>query len=262
MPFLLIEIIILAIVQGVAEFLPISSSGHLVIFASIFDEFGAELHEKLAVGIVLHVGTLLAILVFYWRRILLLLSSDRRVIPLILVGSIPAAIAGFGLKKYAESTLESPMVAGAMLIVTGAILLWSKRHQAGDIVCRDLSYRGAFIIGLAQAFAILPGISRSGSTIVAGLGLGLRRDEAATFSFLLAIPAIAGAGLLETKDLLTESTNQTPILWLLIGGTVSFVIGLAALAWLVRWIQEGRLQLFAWWLFILGPAVIIWQLLK
>lgn len=262
MPFLLLVIIVLAIIQGIAEFLPISSSGHLIIFASIFDEFGTKLEEKLAVGIVLHVGTLLAILVFYWRRILLLLSSDRRVIPLIVVGSIPAAIVGFGLKKYAESTLESPLVAGTMLIVTGAILVWSKYHQAGQTECRDLSYKNAFLIGLAQAFAILPGVSRSGSTIVAGLGVGLRRDEAATFSFLLAIPAIAGAALLETKDLLEQSSNQVPILWLLIGGTVSFVIGLAALAWLVRWIQEGRLQLFAWWLFVLGPAVIIWQLLK
>ena len=259
--FLLFEIIVLAIIQGIAEFLPVSSSGHLVVASSIFDAFGDKLPEILSVEIVLHFGTLLAILVFYWKRILRLLTSDRRVIPLLIVGSIPAGLVGILLKDYIEVIFQEPIFAGVFLIVTGGILLWSKRHQAGEIECRDLSYRSALIIGAAQAFAILPGISRSGSTIVAGLGVGMRRDEAATFSFLLAIPAIGGAGLIHLKDLLENPAAQTtPISWLLIGGLVSFVIGLAALAWLVRWIQEGRLQLFAWWLFVLGPAVIVWQL--
>ncbi|MGD9126671.1 MAG: undecaprenyl-diphosphate phosphatase [Planctomycetia bacterium] len=258
--YLFIEILVLAIIQGIAEFLPISSSGHLVIGSAIFDAFGAELQEKLAMGIVLHVGTLLAILVFYWRRILRLLTSDRRVIPLLIVGSIPAGVVGILLKDSIERIFEEPIYAGVFLIITGVILLLSKRCKSGETECRNLSYLGAFLIGLSQAFAILPGISRSGSTIVAGLGLGMKREEAATFSFLLAIPAIGGAGLIHFKDLLENPAAQTtPLLPLLIGGLVSFVVGLAALAWLIRWLQEGRLQLFAWWLFIVGPAVIVWQ---
>ena len=255
-----LEIILLAIVQGITEFLPISSSGHLVVIASIFEELGAELQEKLTVSIVLHLGTLAAIVVFYWRRIWALLGKDRRVISLLIVGSLPAALVGVPLKKYGTDYLESPLLAGFMFLVTGAMLLWVQRCKTGETECRDLGYGRALLIGLFQAFAILPGISRSGSTIVAGLGTGLRRDEAATFSFLLAIPAIGGAGLLEVKDLIEQSSNGTPVLALLVGGLVSFVVGLAALAWLVRWIQKGQLHYFAWWVLVLGPVVIAWQL--
>jgi undecaprenyl-diphosphatase len=124
-----------------------------------------------------------------------------------------------------------------------------------------LGYGPALLIGLFQAFAILPGISRSGTTIVAGLGCGLRRDEAATFSFLLAIPAIGGAGLLELKDLLSEPAGHMPLGALALGALVSFVVGLLSLCWLIRWLQKGRLHLFAWWVIPLGLAVIAWRLL-
>ncbi len=265
---MLFEIIFLAIVQGITEFLPISSSGHLIILQSIFDQCGIRIEEKLTVGIILHLGTLLAILVFYWQRLWALFGKDRRVVALILVGSIPAAAVGFTLKKYATGVLESPLVAGGLLIVTGLMLLWGSRHQGGQSECRDLSYRRAFYIGVFQAFAILPGISRSGSTIASGLACGLKRAEAATFSFLLAIPAIGGAGLLEIKDLVERASetgavpNGVPVYALVLGGLVSFFVGWASLAWLVRWLEKGRLQLFAWWVFLVGPAVILWQLLS
>jgi undecaprenyl-diphosphatase len=257
---ILLEILFLAVVQGITEFLPISSSGHLIVLASLFDQFGVTIEEKLAVGVVLHMGSLLAIVVFYWRRIWQLLGADRRVIGLLVVGSLPAAVAGLLLKKYCEEYLESPLTAGLMFLVTAAMLLWTGRHQSGETDCRDLSYSRAFLIGLLQAVAILPGISRSGSTIVAGMAVGLKRDEAATFSFLLAIPVMAGAGLLECRDMLEQGMNSTPPFALLLGAFVSFIVGLATIAWLVRWIHQGQFHRFAWWLLLIGPLVVLWQL--
>ena len=254
-----VEIIILAVVQGITEFLPVSSSGHVVVGMALFDQFGCQVEEKLTVNIALHLGTLLTILVFYWRRILRLLGRDRRVIPLVIVGTIPAAIVGPILKDSCEAVLQHPVTAGLMFPLTGLILLWSARLGSGRFTCRRLSYGRALLIGTVQALAILPGISRSGVTIVAGLGCGLRRKEAATFSFLLAIPAIGGAGLLEIVDLLREPAGSTPITALGVGALVSFAVGLLALAWLIRWLDRGRLHLFAWWVIPLGIAVLTWQ---
>ena len=256
-----LEIIALAIVQGIAEFLPISSSGHLVVLASLFDQFGAEMKDdKLTVNIVLHLGTLLAILVFYWRRIWQLLGEDRRVIGLLVTGSLPAAGVGLLLRSQCKEAVQNPLLAGAMFLVTAAMLLWSARIRSGTTLCRELSYARALGIGVFQAFAILPGISRSGATIVAGMTCGLKRDEAATFSFLLAIPAIGGAGLLELVELMGRSPESSSPGVLAVGAAVSFAVGLAALGWLVRWLRQGRLHRFAWYLLVLGPVVIVWQL--
>ena len=256
-----LEVILLAIAQGITEFLPVSSSGHLVVLAALFERFGVEMDEKLTVNIVLHLGTLLAILVFYRRRIYNLVSEDRRVIGLLAVGTIPAVIVGLTLQKYAKDLLVNPLLAGPMFLVTAAMLIWTRNHQGGEMQCRELSYWRAVVIGIFQAFAILPGVSRSGSTIVAGLVCGLKREEAATFSFLLAIPVIGGAGLLDLKDLLADSPKSVSLWLLALGAAVSFVVGLAALAWLVDWIRHGRLHWFAWWLIPLGLAVTAWRCL-
>jgi len=265
---LLLEILVLALVQGITEFLPISSSGHVVLGEALFERFGCLLpeKEKLTVNIFLHVGTLAAVLVFYRQRIWRLLGADRRVIGLLLVGSIPAAVVGLTIKlspwgDALESGLESPVVAGLMFPVTALMLLWAVRHEDGQTTCRKLGYRHALLIGGLQAVAILPGISRSGATIAAGLGCGLRRDEAAAFSFLLAIPAIAGAGLLEALKLYKQGPGSIPTAGLALGAAVSFVVGLAALAWLIRWLNQGRLHRFAWYLIPLGATVLVWQLL-
>ena len=252
-----LEILILAIVQGITEFLPISSSGHLVVGGEVFEQLGCPIEERLTVHIVLHGGTLAAILVFYWRQIWRLLGEDRRVIGLILVGSIPAAFVGLVLKKYFEAELVHPLVAGCMFPITGIMLLWAARRKPGETDYLELRYGHALLIGVFQAVAILPGISRSGATIVAGLGLGLKREQAATFSFLLAIPAIGGAMLLDMLDYSSQDVSVGP---LAAGALVSFVVGLLALRWLVQWLKEGRLHLFAWYLIPLGVVVIAWQL--
>ncbi|RMG04296.1 MAG: undecaprenyl-diphosphate phosphatase [Planctomycetota bacterium] len=265
----LVEVLVLAVVQGLGEFLPISSSGHVVIAAAVFDRFGQVLSEKLTVNIILHLGTLLAILIYYRRRIVALLTRDRRTIGLLLVGTIPAGVIGVAYKKFLGDwlvgtwgfdPLENAFTAGLMLLATGVMLLAAERAPAGEKDCRDLSYTQALLIGFAQAVAILPGISRSGSTIVAGLFCRLKREEAAAFSFLLAIPAIAGAGLIESLDLLDRPTLDTSLPVLLLGAAVACIVGLAALRWVIDWLLRGRLRWFATWVFAVGGIVIVWQL--
>ncbi len=260
-----LQILILAVIQGVGEFLPISSSGHLVVGIALFEQFDRKISEPLTVNVLLHVGTLLAILVFYRRRIVRLLGRDRRMIPLLIVGTIPAVVVGLAVEMgpiadTLKTYLESALVAGWMFPVTGLILLWSARHEPGEGTCRELTYRSALLIGVAQAFAVLPGISRSGATIVTGLRVGLRRDEAATFSFLLAIPVIVAAGAYKSLLLLREPTETTSLGVLAVGLLVSFVVGLAALRWLIRWLDQGKLHWFAWWVIPLGVAVLAWQM--
>ncbi len=248
----LMELVILAIVQGIAEFLPISSSGHLVLVGWLL----GETSESATVEIILHTGTLASILVVYWRRILNLISSDRRVIPLLVVGTIPAVLVGLPLKMYAESALKSPILAGSMLLVTGMLLLGLKILRKGEKKYADLSWWQAVGVGCFQAFAILPGVSRSGATIFGGRMLGLSGAEAVTFSFLLAIPAISGASVLAVKDLLEEGSGGTDIAMLMTGAMISFVTGIFALRWLIRWSTKDRLHWFAFWCIPVGLLTI------
>ena len=255
-------IVILAVVQGVAEFLPISSSGHLVVVAALLSPGEGQSLEVADVNIVLHGGTLLSILVFYWHRIWRLMDRDRRTLGLVAIATLPAAVCGVGIKYWAEELLECPLLAGAMLIVTGAVLLVTARMPKGYDEFADMHWSTALWIGVAQAAAILPGISRSGATIASGIGLGLSRDAAATFSFLIAIPAIAGASVLEINDMLSHASLQTPLTHLAIGAAVSFAVGLLALASLRRILRQGSIDWFAWWCIPLGTGVVIWQLLS
>ncbi len=254
-----IEIIVLAIIQGIGEFLPISSSGHFVVISDLFATLGEELPvESLTMNIVLHLGTLLAIVVVYWKKILFILREERRMIPLILVGSVPTAIIGIFIEKMLGEYLNFPLFTGFMFLVTGGLLLWAK-GKVGDQFAAKMSYRQSLLIGLFQGLAVFPGISRSGATIIAGLFCGLRRDEAASFSFLLAIPAIGGAGLLEALKLLDQTPNIADFSLLTLGAVVSFAVGVVSLLWLLKWLNEGRLYLFAYWVFFLGLVVIAWK---
>ncbi len=256
----LFEILVLAVVQGIGEFLPISSSGHLVAVNDLFERWGSlPLEDQLMISILLHLGTLFSVLVVFRKRILALLSADWRLIPLLIVGTIPAVVVGIPLEKYCKSLLESPLLTGCCFLGTALLLLRSAKIGRGSLLCRELTYRKALVIGLFQAVAILPGFSRSGFTIVGALFCKLRRDEAATFSFLLAIPVIGGSGLLETLKLLKhpEKVPSGDLAIFLIGMFVSFLVGLIALIWLLKWLQQGKLHLFAYWLLIIGPVLIV-----
>ena len=254
----LLEILILAVVQGVTEFLPVSSSGHLVVADALLKELGfGAAPDLLSVNIVLHLGTLMAVLIFYWREILRLLGTDRRVIGLLIVGTLPAVLIGLPLKLYFKELLESPLLAGFMFPITAVILIWASRRPEGTLPYTQLSFPRALMVGIFQAFALLPGVSRSGSTIAGGLGVGLDRRSAGTFAFLLAIPAIGGAGILEVRELLhkaSTSATQVAPLHLLVGAVVSCIVGFGALSLLIRWVQQGRLAVFAWYLVPLGVA--------
>ncbi len=247
-----LAIVILAIVQGIAEFLPISSSGHLVLIGRLL----GNTSESPALEIILHAGTLGSILVVYWRRILQLLTSDRWVIPLLIVGTLPAVVVGLPIKLFAEPLLKGPLLTGCMLLVTAAILLALRRLRRGERQYGELNVWQALTIGCFQACAILPGLSRSGSTIFGGRWVGLRGPDAVTFSFLLAIPALCGATVLAIRDLRDQGTSSQDVAVLVLGAGISFSVGIFALRWLMRWSQKDRLDWFAWWCGPLGLVVI------
>jgi undecaprenyl-diphosphatase len=252
------QMLLLAVVQGIAEFLPISSSGHLVLIEHLID-----MHTDITeANVILHAGTLGSILVVYYHQIVRMLAADRRVIGLLIVGTIPAVVVGLPITLFAKWLIETPLVAGLMLPVTGIMLLWiAQRDGAGDYA--KLSYRQALVIGAFQAFALLPGISRSGSTIVAGLLAGLKRGDAATFSFLLAIPAIVLATAWETLKLITGRESQQTEWSMLIGGAVvAFVVGVVALTTLLKLLNRGKIHWFAWWCIPVGSAAVVWQVFE
>lgn len=256
------HVIVLAVIQGVAEFLPVSSSGHVVIFADWLGG-GSESLDVSDLNIVLHVGTLLSIMVFYWHRVLRLLGRDRRMIGLLFVGTIPAVLVGLPVKLLASKlVLENSLLAGVMLLVTGALLVWISRHPAGTGEASQLTLGQAWWIGASQACAILPGLSRSGATISAGIWFGLNTKAAATFSFLLAIPIIAAGGGLELVKIVLEhgTDQQTSLGLLLVGLLVAFVVGLASLYVLLTILERGRLAQFAYWCIPMGMLAISWNL--
>jgi undecaprenyl-diphosphatase len=258
----LFQIFLLAVLQGIAEFLPISSKGHLVLLEAILTKFnGIAIPDPLELNIVLHAGTLASILVFYRRQVWQLLTNDRRVLGLLAVGTLPIVLIGLPVHEIESlrSWMDKPLLVGCMLPITGLLLIAGGRSQSGSIDYTQMSYRQALLVGLFQAAAILPGISRSGTTIVGGMLGGLRRDSAATFSFLLAIPAISGAVVLELRKAVISGTSHD-LKPLLLGAVVSFLVGLLALRWLNRWLARGRLQWFAYWCIPVGLAVVIWQM--
>lgn len=255
------KILLLAVIQGIAEFLPVSSSGHIVVLSRLLANDPDSL-DVASLNIALHLGTLGSILVYYWNRVWALLKEDRKIILYMIIGTIPAVLVVLVFKfafKVLDTWLESPLVAGIMFPVTGIVLLLSGRSQ-GNEDYRNLTASKAWWIGVAQACAILPGLSRSGSTIAAGLANRLSRSSAATFAFLLAIPAIAGAGVLDSRKLLSGDTSGAAPLHLLIGAFVSFVVGLVSLWALVRILEQGRIKYFAYYCILLGVVVIVWRL--
>lgn len=260
--FSLWQVIVLAAVQGVTEFLPVSSDGHLALVEPLIWTSEAARPEAMDLTIVLHLGTLGSILVFYRRRIVELLTSDRRVAGLIILGTIPAValvlVCKVLLDDHFEAILKSVFLAGLMLPVTGAALIWATYRAGGERYYRELTWFDSLVIGGAQALAILPGLSRSGSTITAGLLRGLTRRAAATYSFLLAIPVLAGAGAYEGLKMMKHgATLSASPANLVIGAVVSFGVGLVALTLLARVVERGRLHYFGWYCIGLGLVVMV-----
>lgn len=243
------------LVQGLTEFLPISSSGHLVLVPAIF---GFE-EPGLAASVMLHVGTLLAVLAYFRRDILKLfhLRRDpeaRRILLLLVIGTIPAAIVGLALNGPIEAVFTEPWLVAIALMVTGVVLLFSLLVARGTRLLAQARWTDGLVVGLAQAFALLPGISRSGMTITAGMAQGLQRREAARYSFLLSIPAIAGAGLLDGLDLVESGGFSAD---LLVGMVVAAVVGYLAIALLIRVLVRVGLLPFALYCLAFGAVAYV-----
>ena len=257
------KILILAVVQGIAEFLPVSSSGHLVILGALLSELGqaaSKLGGSPTLEITLHAGTLGSILVVYWKKIIQLLTSDRRVVPVLAVGTLPVVVVGLTIKTGFPTLLLNPLLAAVMLLVTGGMLVALGRLRAREGCYQDLTWHAALLIGCFQSVAILPGISRSGSTILGGRLLGLKKEDSVTFSFLLAIPAILGASVLEAKEIWDQISAGNKLEFsfteLGFGAGLSFLVGVFALKWLIGWSSKDRLHWFAWWCFPVGILAI------
>ncbi len=255
--------LVLGLVQGLTEFLPISSSGHLVLAEAIV---GVRL-PGLFVEIVLHVATLLAVFIVYWQRLLELtkgaVRGDRetwKYIGLLIVATIPAAVIGVLFKDYFEATFHGLISLGVEFLVTG-VILWSTRWMGRKE--RGLAMPtvpGALNIGFGQAFAILPAISRSGCTVAAGLWGGMDPVKAGEFAFLMSIPVIAGAAVLELPDL-AQNTATVGTGPLIIGFFASMISGVIAIRWLVGMLQRGTFYRWAPYCWVLGIASIVWGVL-
>jgi len=248
--------IILGIVQGLTEFLPISSSGHLVIFQSLFN----VKENQLTFSIFLHFGTLLPIIIIFWqdiKDIILFKKEKRRLTYLILIAIIPTAFIGIFFEDFFAGLFSSVINVGFMLIITGLLLFLAEKWTAGSKHVEDLKSWQAILVGVAQGIAILPGISRSGLTIVASLFQKLSREDAARFSFLISIPVIGGAGLLELKDLFGNATVNIDITNVILGVTAAMISGYFAIKYLLHILHEGSLIIFSYYCWFVGIIIIL-----
>lgn len=266
----ILEAIFLGILQGATEFLPISSSGHLVLIPFLFNIGEPDLNM---ISIV-HEGTLLAVLIYFrrdvWEIIKGVLSGLQQKRPFatpearlgwfIVVGSIPAGAAGIFLESFFEEVFGTPLLAALFLLVTAAFLTAGERMLSGKKDMAQMSWLDAIIVGVFQMLALFPGISRSGSTIAAGLWRGLDRTTAARFSFLLGIPAILGAGLLSGIDIMQSGGATTSWSLYAVGFLAAAVSGYACIHFLLTWLRRRNLYLFVYYCvgFSLLNLLVIW----
>jgi undecaprenyl-diphosphatase len=263
-----LESIILGIVQGITEFLPISSSGHLVIFEHIFG-----LHSKgIAFEVFVHFGTLLSVLAIYYHDVWMIIKnffigithknitdtykndSYFRLSIFLIIATIPSVLIGITIKSVIESIFHNLTIVGVNLVITGFVLFLTKFIKNGE---KSVSSVKALLIGCAQMFAILPGISRSGLTISVGIFNGIPKSEAARFSFLLSVPAIFGAALLELTNIIEQNNTGINLLTLFIGLVVSFIVGFIAIRFLLNVIQKGKFSWFSPYCFFAGLIILI-----
>jgi undecaprenyl-diphosphatase len=267
----LVQAIVLGIVQGLTEFLPISSSGHLIVIPALLG-WDDPFIESLAFSVMLHVATLAALLIYFardWARLIpagfaalrdrsFKGDPDRRLAWLLAATTIPAVIVGVALNDLIETVFREPRLV-AMTLVAGAIILWlADRVGSRARAIEQLSFASALGIGAAQAFALIPGVSRSGISISAGLFAGLDREAAARFAFLMATPITAGAGLWEARKILAgEAGVDLPLVPLVAGMLASLVAGLLAIEVVLRYLRSHGVGIFVAYRLVLAAVVVV-----
>ena len=266
-----LEALFMGLLQGLTEYLPVSSSGHIAIAAELF---GVDGEQNLTFTIAVHVATVLSTLVILWKEIVWIfkglfkwdgsLNNEQRYALAILVSIIPVGIVGVFFKDYVEEIFGAGLlVVGCCLLVTAALLIFS--YYAKPRSKAHVSLGDAFVIGLAQAVAVLPGVSRSGSTIATGLLLGNRKESLAQFSFLMVIPPILGEALLDIVKAAHQGTDAATagigLVPLAIGFLAAFVSGCVACRWMINIVRRGKLVYFGIYCAIVGAAVIAYSLL-
>ena len=253
-----IQAIFLGLLQGLTEFLPVSSSGHLIVFQNFF---GIE-EPMLTFNIFLHLGTLLAVLVVFAKDIWTLLRRPFcREVALLIIATIPVALAGIFFEDYVTGIFSSTLSVGIALIVTGAMMYISDRFY-GHRSIKDLPFSNALIVGIFQGVAILPGISRSGSTIFASLFCGMERAQAARFSFLLSIIAILGASGKESIDLIKSTGGLHLEQFYFVGMAAAAISGFFAIKFFLNLLKKNNMKFFAFYCWIFAAITIVWSLVK
>lgn len=273
------DAMILGIVQGLTEFLPISSSGHLAALQYIF---GIDGSNVLTFTVMLHFGTLVAIFVVYWKDIVDLVkelfatikdvctgqgvqvnkNDTRKLGFMIITASVPTAIIGLLLNDFFESLYARMTVIGVCLIITGCGLFFAERYGGGKRTIKDMNFRNAFFIGLCQSVAIMPGISRSGATMIGGLACKFDRAFAVRYAFLISIPSVLGAFLLEVPDAVKAVSDGTGMSLgvMLAGVAVAAVSGYAAIKVMIKAVTNKKLMYFSVYTWIAGAALIIYSI--
>lgn len=263
----IIQSIILGAVQGLGEFLPISSTAHLVLIPY----FTGWKDPGLAFDIALHIGTLIAVLAFFWKDWLNIFSSafinfkkdgiksfKNELLFYLIIGTIPGVLFGLLFEEKAETIFRSPILISFTLIFAGALLYWIDKKHTGTKELKDVTLKDSLMIGLSQALAIIPGVSRSGITITTALFRNFNRANAARFSFLLSTPIIIGSALLKTPELINAGLNIS-----LVSGIISSaVFGYLAIKYLLKFLEKYGYEIFFWYRLALGAVIITFYLLK
>jgi undecaprenyl-diphosphatase len=265
----IIKIIILGIVEGITEFLPISSTGHLLVFSSILNsEVAARLGGTFEIFI--QIGAVFAVIAFYWSDLwvqIRTVTQDRRVQRLwlnVVIASLPAGIMGLLLRDFIKDTIftdsVAPWVVAIMLIIGGIIFLIVERRpnqpEPTTLDIQDMTMRQSLWVGLAQTLALVPGVSRSGASIIGGMLTGLNRQTATAFSFYLAIPVLGGATVLDLMLSLDEITSED-LMYLLIGALVSGIIAWIAIRWLLHYVATNNFIAFGYYRIIAGISILL-----
>lgn len=261
--------IFLGIVQGLTEFLPISSSGHLVIFHNLLNW---QTVDNLAFDVFLHWGTLLALIIYFYKDIIRYLRAflkslrrwnlksdlNQKIAWLILISMVPAVIAGLFLDDIINSIFRNSFSVAMFLIVVGIIFLMVEKYTQKNLELQSLTWQKSLFFGLAQALALIPGVSRSGATISAGMAMKLNREVAARFSFLMSIPIVFAAGAKKAWDLRDIILSGQDIFIYLAGALAALVIGIITIKYLLAYLKNHTLNIFAYYRIILGIAIIIY----